>query len=99
MNNLAVTLTHFSVTTSGAFMNIICSKFNGVDIFPQTTLFHPYVGGRYCHQTSTLFTIITKQIHNRQTKKKKGETEEDNNLHRNIQKRRINNRSNIKLLN
>ena len=46
MNNLAVTLTHFSVTTSGAFMNIICSKFNGVDdILPQTTL---YVGGRYC---------------------------------------------------
>ena len=29
-----------------------------------------YVGGRYCHQTSTLFTIVTKQIHHRQTTKK-----------------------------
>ena len=29
-----------------------------------------YVGGRYCHQTPSLFTIITKQIHHRQTTKK-----------------------------
>ena len=28
------------------------------------------VGGRYCHQTSTLFTIITIQIQFRQTTKK-----------------------------
>ena len=26
--------------------------------------------GRYCHQTSSLFTIITKHIHHRQTTKK-----------------------------
>ena len=38
-----------------------------------------YVGGRYCHQTPSLFTIITKQIHHRQTTKGKGETEKDNN--------------------
>ena len=28
------------------------------------------MGGRYCHQTSTLFKIITKQIHHSHTTKK-----------------------------
>ena len=37
-----------------------------------------YVGGRYCHQTSSLFAIITKHIHHRQTTKK-GKTEKDKN--------------------
>ena len=47
-----------------------------------------YVGGRYCHQTSTLFTIITKQIHHRQTTKKKRRDRKGQSLHGNIQKRR-----------
>ena len=48
-----------------------------------------YVGGRYCHQTSSLFTIITKHIHHRETTKKKRRDRKGQELHENIQKRRI----------
>ena len=39
-------------------------------IFKSVSVPDRYVGGRYCHQTSSLFTIITKHIHHRQTTKK-----------------------------
>ena len=47
------------------------------------------VGGRYCHQTSSLFTILTKHIHHRQTTKKKRRDRKGQELRGNIQKRRI----------
>ena len=48
-------------------------------------LFSINVGGRYCHQASSLFTIINKHIHHRQTTKKRLDRKGQE-LHGNIQK-------------
>ena len=50
-----------------------------------------YVGGRYCHQTSSLFTIriITNKYTTGRQQKKEGQDRIGNSLHGNIQKRTI----------